>query len=665
MSEQQVDNNLEDDKKKEVINFQVQRRRKKGLDKSIKELSNSPFYKDLMQKCEASSSRSIDFLIETNPNSTMNDDSSIYVEAEIIMEMIVSGEISLGNLDLRQKAHLLYYLERYNKRVGRILDILTRIPMTSVRLQKPLTRYQIINDYVLRVFDRIFNSFSFQEMLDKVVRHYWLFSYSAVLIEDDYSFLTDSILLDDVSVSEPLENFKGIETIDDLNVDDIKKIDDIYGRTPEKVSAKDRRRVIESVLKIHSPKYKGPIKFTVLSALSTLDRNENTDIDFYIYRIPVSENLRDSINRIRESLDQTELNKEDLINEVFATGYSRAMINAFLDYEEEGFISNNQGVNQEQCILVDTDPYSSLGMYIAPFQRTGLARLDNSVFNRVLNDCIDLQLTTLRLREYVNRGYKKDVLVTLGEMEDYDKIAELEDMLTNAANNQEGSITCTNMDANVQEIDLTVNSNLDLSELIDNANQNISEGVGIPESLITDSADSYANSFLKTVLMENEFTEFRNSIKRFIEKKIFEPIALKMGFVMADEWGELKAIYPELKFDKLHLAQGSDALQQSYELSRDGLLPMSYVYEAMGIDPKEAYSKMHEEQFTFSNQSLREAVSERLGEIVGGLVVNTNDMADKIASGLDIKPEAVKQAIEKLTSASDDDESSGGRGGRW
>lgn len=624
---------------------QIKIRRKKYLDKHLQQLKDDPKYKDIMEKYEASSSNTLDFLVNTETIGTTNDDIAIYTEAELIMEMVINGELTLGNLDLKQKIYLLYYLERYNKRVGRILDIQTRIPLSSMRLQKPQTQFQIVNDYILKKFEDVFNTSMFQEMLEKVVRHYWLFSYGAVLIEDDYEFLKGSDILNDLNIRKGLSQLSRVKSISDLDqkeLESVKEIDAKYAKSPSKVNAKERKSVLDRVLKEHAPKYKGPIKFTVLSALSTLDRNENRDIDYYIYRIPITENLTTTIQNIKESLDYTEDNWEELIDQIEQVGYTRAMVNAAMGMEELGSV--NKG---EKVALVDNDPYNSIGMYVAVFQRSGLALRDNSLFNRVLSDAIDLAVSTRRLREKVNRGFKKDILVTLGEKEDINNIQELQDALTAAASSEEGTITVTNMNASVQDMDLNVNANLDLNEIIDNANRNISEGVGISESLITDSADAYANSFLKTVLMENEFVSFRSSIKRFIEKNIFEPLAIKWGFVLEDEWGDTIAVYPEIRYNRMTLARGSDDLAALQDMAGQGQIPMETVYEALGIDPTEALNKVREEQTTFLNPVLRDSFSAAVGEIVGQVAAQSKKMQEELSESLDIPLKDLTEALKK------------------
>lgn len=203
------------------------------------------------------------------------------------------------------------------------------------------------------------------------------------------------------------------------------------------------------------------------------------------------------------------------------------------------------------------------------------------------------------------------------------------------------------MNASVQDMDLNVNANLDLNEIIDNANRNISEGVGISESLITDSADSYANSFLKTVLMENEFVSFRNSIKLFLEKNIFEPLAIKWGFIMEDEWGETKAIYPEIRYNRMTLARGSDDLAALQDMASNGQVPMETVYEALGIDPTEALNKVREEQTTFLNPTLRDAFSNAIGDIVGQVAAQSKKMQEELSESLDIPLTELTESLKK------------------
>lgn len=617
------------------------KRRQKVRDE-IEQLANSKTYQEKMEREGFKYARGLPFNISTDSSDQTNPDIEIYTTAQILMEQLNTGEIQLGSLDLESKTKILYYLERYNKRVGRILDIQTRIPLSSMRLQKPKTQYQIVSDYVFKIFNDLFNSVEFQAVLEQVVRSYWLFSYAAILIEDDYEFYKNEVM------DENAVKYKTTE----LTPDELKKIKEIdlkYTKFPSGVSAKDRKYVINTLFQ-NETGYRGIQKISVLPALATLDRLENNDIQYYIYKIALSPEFRETVKNTQDRLDPERAQSAECVAEELAPlGYTRAMVEAYFDvYERADSGYANQ--QQENKFLVDTDPFSKIGMYVVCLQRPGLTLKDNSLFNRVISDAIDLSLANTRLREKINRGFKKDILVTTGELEDQGRIDELNDALQEAAEGTEGSIVVTNMQVNTQELDFNVNANLDLSEIIQNANQNISEAVGVPESLITDSTDAYQNSFLKTVILESEMVNFRNQIKAFIEQKIFTPIAIKMGFVTEDEWGDRTVIIPEIRFNRMSLSRGSDDLVFLQEMVTNGQMSLDVVFDALGLDYEETMHKVTKEQTKIFNPAIRDAIGSAIGEKYGSKIADSKQTQQEVSENFEIP---IEQLNKKDDSESD------------
>lgn len=621
--------------------IKVIRQRRRQLQDEIERAANSDTYQKIMERADISYSRGLSFNIATDRTDTTNPDIDIYTSAEILMEQLNTGAIQLGALDLESKTKILYYLERYNKRVGRILDIQTRIPLSSMRLQKPKSKYRIVSDYIYKIFNEMFESVEFQAMLEQVVRSYWLFSYAAILIEDDYEFC--KIELKDYETN--IHKYR-IVKLSDGEIKELEAIDTQYSKAPSSVTAKQRKYVIDTLFDRQQSNYRGALKYSFLPAMATLERFENNDINYYIYKIRISPEFKETINRVIEILpDEDKDNLNAISDQMLALGYTRAMTEAYFDLsvrpEESGYTGLSK--NNKDEFLVDTNPFNNLGMYVVTLQRPGLTLKDNSLFNRVITDAIDLNLATQRLRDKINRGFKKDILVTVGENEDQAKIDELNQVLNEAASSTEGTITITNMEANVQDIDFNVNQNLDLSEIIDSSNQNIAEGVGVPESLITDSTDAYSNSFLKTVILESEMVNFRNQIKKFIEQKIFIPIAIKMGFVTEDEWGDKTVIIPEIRFNRMSLARGSDDLVFLQELASNGQMSLDVIFEALGLDYEDTMNKVIKEQTKIFNPSIRETIGSSIGEIYGPKIANSKRTKQEISENFEIPVDELNQ----------------------
>lgn len=620
---------------------------------TLEELAISKKYKELIEKQGAVINGDLTSLVSSNAEGNQNPDLNIYTEAEILMEQIVTGAMSIGTLTLDQKVKLFYFIEKYNKRAGRICDIQTRIPLTTMRLQKPQTPYAIVNEYVYNVFDKMFRNFEFKKMMEEVVRHYWLFGFCSVLIEDDFEFLSDTTNIFKSSSSE--YNIKKIndtrkEKITKEERDEAERIDGVFAKAPDSISVEQRVQALRVLINRHSPDYKGIKKVTVLSPFKTLERSSNKDIDYHMYLIDLSPNL---IETIRNTADFSG-EDEDYFNATITTlGYSQAMLHAVVNDDEDSTNHNsftpmfnttrstNPGDNTGK-VAVDNDPYNNQGMYVVSIQRNGLSDLDNSQFNRVLDDIIDLHVARRRLREKVQKGFKKITLVTVGEIEDEDKMRELQENLTAAAQEPEGSIVVTNLQANLQDADLDVKEQLDLSEIVENANQNIVEGLGIPNSLIVDSTDAYSNSFLKTTVLENEWVSFRETITDFVEKKILEPLAIKMGFVTSDEWGEPIAVYPKLKFNKLSLARSGDEFQQLIDLCDAGKISMDAIYESLGLDKEVEMNKIIKEQRSVLNPALKEGLSTAIVDTYAVKIAEADNTRKEIEENNDLPPGTLK-----------------------
>ena len=625
----------------------IKMKRKDELERTLDRLERDPKYQDLMQNHRNRTYGGAQLFLDTEESQAFSEDREIFTRAELLMEQLANDEISLGSLSLASKCDLFYFLEKYNKRVGRINDIQTRIPLSSIRLSKPKTQNPIVDDYIYKKFNDIFNSSGFQNMLENVVKQYWLFGFASVLIEDNYEYIKESDILDNICSNSdlkdlPIGNRERVAQGEDKKArasdEEINSITSRYLKSPSSVSWSDRERVIESLLYIHSPDYRGIVKSTVLPVYSTLEREENCDTNYSIYTIQLSDSFIKTYDNVRGSIEGTkEETKTILIKEMEKVGYTRAMVETYMDYMDEF-----QEVSGIDKLLIDTDPYNPNGMYVAVFQRTGLSNLDNSPFNRVLQDAIDLHLASRRMRQKVNKGFKKNIVISTGEQEDIENIQELQAHIEQSAQEEEGSVIVTNMQVNASDIDLNVQGQIELSELIDDKNRGVAEGVGIPESIISDSTEAYSNSFLKTLMLENEFLKFRNNFGLFLEDHIFKPMAIKFGFIHRNEWGEIEPIYPKIKYNRMSLARGSDDLIALTELANDGKLSMDIIYDTLGLDKEEVVSQLRKEKLTLLNPEISDAYTASIKDIYGESIAKSESVKKIVSENLDLKEEDLK-----------------------
>lgn len=128
---------------------------------------------------------------------------------------------------------------------------------------------------------------------------------------------------------------------------------------------------------------------------------------------------------------------------------------------------------------------------------------------------------------------------------------------------------------------------LDMSQDLEMCVKNIMTGLLMPTSLLDQDYGSYANSSVALEVLISRYEYFRNSLKRWIEKKVFEPIARVQDFYRLQN-GTKRLIYPRVRFEKIHLKDTENYLSQVIQyvgdIGKEGKISIQTLYEALGID---------------------------------------------------------------------------------
>lgn len=95
---------------------------------------------------------------------------------------------------------------------------------------------------------------------------------------------------------------------------------------------------------------------------------------------------------------------------------------------------------------------------------------------------------------------------------------------------------------------------LDMGPDLEMCIKNICHAMQVPPSLYDTEYGSYANSSVSLEVMKDRYKAFQLQLKRWIEKKILEPISKIQDFYYI-EGGEEKLIVPEVEFDKVNLKE--------------------------------------------------------------------------------------------------------------
>ena len=551
-------------------------------------------------------------LTTSNTEQDFNSDVlSVYAEAEMILDQLDSDLITVGRLTTSQKKSLFYYLATFSPLISRIVDLHTKLPLSTFRIQKPKHDIDIVQDYVYDYFDRLVNTAKFKEELKSIIRERCIFGSGIARVEDDFAFTKDTLINPDLS------NL----TLPQLDQDEIDKINEInnqYNSDPESVSWQDKKFVLEQYLLKINKDYKGIKNFKAVSQLEVKEIMINKDIDYLIYTLPASPNIRQALSNVTIGYDNDQDYKE-AIDTLKSLGYSEAIIRLNLNSEST------------DAIQIDTDAFNDDGAYMVVLSSgSNPESLEDSILNRVLEPAVRNMNAIRTANKLVKLSTKIDRLVSAPNAS-LAQLEQLQNDLVQMAEAPEGSLIAVNFEVNVDELKLDIKDDLNLDDTIERTSKEITSALGIPDSIISGDG-TYGDSFIKVELLSTEYVEFRNQLKSFIEDEIFKPIAIKKGFITLDQWGEPTPIIPSVRFDKFSIARGSEDMQLLRDLVSSNILPKRVILDQLGMNVEDVEQGLQREQLTYLNDKVQESMNENINEI---LTTYLKDNPDLIKTALE------------------------------
>ena len=563
-------------------------------------------------------------LTTSNTEQDFNSDVlSVYAEAEMILDQLDSDLITVGRLTTSQKKSLFYYLATFSPLISRIVDLHTKLPLSTFRIQKPKHDIDIVQDYVYDYFDRLVNTAKFKEELKSIIRERCIFGSGIARVEDDFAFTKDTLINPDLS------NL----TLPQLDQDEIDKINEInnqYNSDPESVSWQDKKFVLEQYLLKINKDYKGIKNFKAVSQLEVKEIMINKDIDYLIYTLPASPNIRQALSNVTIGYDNDQDYKE-AIETLKSLGYSEAIIRLNLNSEST------------DAIQIDTDAFNDDGAYMVVLSSgSNPESLEDSILNRVLEPAVRNMNAIRTANKLVKLSTKIDRLVSAPNAS-LAQLEQLQNDLVQMAEAPEGSLIAVNFEVNVDELKLDIKDDLNLDDTKERTSKEITSALGIPDSIISGDG-TYGDSFIKVELLSTEYVEFRNQLKSFIEDEIFKPIAIKKGFITLDQWGEPTPIIPSVRFDKFSIARGSEDMQLLRDLVSSTILPKRVILDQLGMNVEDVEQGLQREQLTYLNDKVQESMNENINEILTTYLKDNPDLIKTALEALGFNAEdALKQ----------------------
>lgn len=118
---------------------------------------------------------------------------------------------------------------------------------------------------------------------------------------------------------------------------------------------------------------------------------------------------------------------------------------------------------------------------------------------------------------------------------------------------------------------------------------------------ITIQGNSYNSAQVGVEVLIRRLENWRNKLKKYVERNIFLPVAMMQGFIDEDkseELGDRQYIYPRFIWNELKLRDNTNKIQNLMQLNDKGLVANQTVLEELGLDYDAEVQKIRDEQVT-------------------------------------------------------------------
>lgn len=130
-------------------------------------------------------------------------------------------------------------------------------------------------------------------------------------------------------------------------------------------------------------------------------------------------------------------------------------------------------------------------------------------------------------------------------------------------------------------------------ELID---QEIIDGLMLNKAIINGEGPSYSNAQVGLLVMAKKLEKIRKEIAYWIEEVLFKSVAIWNGFTMEGERGQIKYIYPTVKWGDLQLRDNTGKLQMLVQAQQAGVISAQTLIESFDINYDQEVERLRFEQ---------------------------------------------------------------------
>lgn len=515
-----------------------------------------------------------------------------------------SPQISTDFLELpqseREKRELFRFWYNVHPIVGAAIDFHTDVPMSKIRLSLPKGKDPKRNKEILHFFQTMDRRINLFQTLYDATHEYWLHGICYIFAEDHdmESELPEDLIFRDIEEEVGVIN-------DDGSLSTSKEI------RREKIPDEERKEAIRKFVAQH---YKGWQRLQILPP-------EQVRMEVFQYT-----------NQVKMDLIPSE--KDRLLVQKAKDGVDEESIRIAADIPAD--IRDN--LLEGRPISLNTSPYqnflcSSFCHYIShkksPYEDKAISILERCLRTLNYQDKLRQAQTSI-----ASRAMTPKRIVWADKMSEID-VDNIRDQVDQALIDPDFTIV-TNFELHWDEIG-SRDRLLDLGTEYEITNKLLYIGLRITEAMLTGES-TYSGERIHLDVMNTMYLLYREGLSKYVEEKLFAPVAEKKGFYEQDEQGNINLLYPSLQFTRLALRDNTELQDFMFNLYQKGSLPIGKILELMNLDSEDVHEELKKDLFTLKDANFNELLRALYGDAATEILENS-DAIKKISKniGLDYK----------------------------
>jgi hypothetical protein len=472
------------------------------------------------------------------------------------------------------------HLVAHDPLVARAIHLLTSIPVSKTRLNKPKSSNKKLNEACYNFCLNWSDEFDLESMMYELLKSYKLLGKYAFYIKD----------------SNPVEPLDIRNQVDD----DGNPLKDNQGnpipRPPEEASLRYSAWIKEN--------YKGWTGYESLPPERVIEK---------VY--PFHNN---KVFEIALTEQELQLVTDAENGDLFARRILETMDPAL-----------KQSLLQKKPIRASDDPELGISFLICGYRKTfGYDTHGTSILKPALHTLIHRE--KLRQAEAMSANGKSEPtnLVTVPNASD-PQLDEVRSQIMSADRAPGvGAAIISNAEINWEVVGIE-DRIPDFSSQYDRTRELLYACWGVTESLMTGES-AYQGDRINLEVMNTLFDEDRRMLIRIIEQKILKPMCRRAGFV--DDEG--KTVYPKLSFTRVALRDNADQFDHLFTLYQKGSMPVDVILDHLGFDSDVIHEKLKKDLFTILDPVFNDLVRDVYSEDIAKEIVQATTVTDKIIEAL-------------------------------